>query len=444
MQKVLKETATHEKFQKVRKSKLNTLVKFTFTKLIFAGIFLYPLYLPAMNGILSMGYGPRNRSMGGANGAAPVDTSTILVNPAGMTWLPTSCDFALNIARLDHYIDTSGASGTIVNEEAGRQYNSIKYYPFPFAGMIYNPECSSFSFGILVAGIGGGAATYKYPRTNPTLLLEPNQEFNAAQTHSIYDTEASSQTLQTGVAVAYRYSDRLSIGACLNTDIQFFASDSLTSTPTGFVQTNGRGRSDIFYGIGLTLGGLYAINSDWSTGLTLVSPQWFEQSKLYKDLIPKFKLPPQIRLGVAFHPSSIPLLVSLDVKWLGWKTISPFKRQPANGGLGWKNQYILGLGLQYTLSASIMARCGYNYGKAPINGKKAFANALIPVFAEHHLCFGLEYELNERNTFALSAVYDFRKTIKDNGKGDVVSQLGKGTRVSTQSIDLAIGWTLKM
>lgn len=411
--------------------------------LVLAGQLISSANLQAINGIIGIGYGPRNRAMGGANGAAPVDISTITINPAGLTQLPTSCDLGININNTRSYIDTKHATGVAVNTAAGKQHTVLNYYPFAFAGAVYNPECSRLSFGISTIGVGGGGATYQKPRTNPFLLLEPNGTSTVAETKAIYDTTSGAQILQTGFAGAYLLSDQLSLGASLNTNILFFYSDSLVNTPLGLMQTKGRARLDVSYGLGFTLGGLYTINERLALGATYTSPQWFEQTKLYKDLIPKFRLPQQVRLGLAYRPSCS-LLLTMDVKWIGWQTVKLFGRKPINGGLGWQNQYAVGVGLQYSIMPSLIFRAGYNYGKAAINNKVVFANAFIPVTVEHHACIGFELQVNERNSLAISAVYDFRKTMKDNGKGDLVSQLGKGLRMSSQTTDIAFAWNLKL
>lgn len=403
-----------------------------------------PTYLSAINGIDGIGFGPRNRAMAGANGAAPVDSSTMMINPAGLTRLPTSCDMGADFIIIDPFMDTSHATGPIVNVPAGKQHAKLKYYLFPFTGAIYHPECSRFSIGISSIGVGGGGATYKNPRTSPSVLFEPNETTTVAETGAIFDTSSSAQIIQTSFSAAYQCTNQLSIGVSPLLNTFFFSSDSAISRSGRLIQTNGRGRLDVLYGIGFNVGGLYEFcNNKYAVGLAYTSTQWFQKSKLYPDLIPRFRLPQQVRLGFAYRPLC-PLLLTLDVKWIGWKTVDGFGRSPVNGGLGWHDQCAVGAGLQYTISRSLICRTGYNYGKAPIDNKVVFANAMIPVFVEHHLGLGLEYFLNARNSFAVSYVYDFRKTFKDNGRGDLVSRLGEGIRVSSQNQDIAFVWTLKL
>jgi long-chain fatty acid transport protein len=406
-------------------------------------LLLEPANLLALNGLEYMGIGPRNRAMGGANGAAPVDSSTILVNPAGLTQLPTSCDLGAQFTKISTFVDTRHAKGIAINTKAGLQHAVQRYYISPFTGIVYNPACSKWAFGLLNTGLASGGAVYRKPIVKPALLLEPVTTFNVGQTGAIYDTSAAGFIFHTSFAAAYSYSDQLSLGAAMNVDTFFFSADSAVSTPVGLVQTKGRGRLDISYGLGFSLGALYQINSEYSVGATFVSPEWFEQSKLYADLLPKFRLPPTVRLGFAYRSPCMPLLLTMDIKWIGWHQVRPFKISPANGGFGWRDQYTIGLGLQYNVSDALTARAGYNYGRATITSDKLFANALFPIWNVHHLSAGLEYQLTDRSFAAVALTYDFKKTFKENGKGDAVSKLGKGVKAGVQNTDITFAWSLR-
>jgi long-chain fatty acid transport protein len=411
--------------------------------LIAVLICLAPSSLWAINGAIFYGVGPRNRAMAGANCAAPVDSSTIMINPAGLSHLSTSADLGADVVYINGFVDTSHATGTIVNTKAGLQRPATRqrFYTTPFMGGIYNLRCSNWSYGMLCSGVASGGGTFQKPIVKPDLLLLPDPAYTAAQTKAIYDTGGSTYVLQTSFGAAYKLREQLSFGASLNTNVLLFSGDNAISTPLGLMQTEGRGRLDTSYGVGFTLGTLYDFNEQWAIGLTFVSPQWFEKSYLYGDLISKFRLPPQVRIGLAYRPNEA-LLLTADWKWLGWHQVEPWRSTPINGGLGWDDQHTIALGMQYEISSWVF-RAGYNYGKTPIRSDVGFANALIPCLQEHHVCLGCEFQLAQGSFIAVSAVYEFRNTIKDNGKGDLVSQLGKGTRISNQSANMDIAWTLK-
>lgn len=407
---------------------------------LFAFSALNQTLLFGLNGVQITGWGPRNEVMAGANGAAPVDVSTVTVNPAGLINLSSRADLGAGLVKLSLWANPKHATGPAVNTHTGKQNGLLDYYVQPFAGIIYNSECSKWAFGASSVALASGGVTYKKPIIKPELLLTPNGQ-TVAQTGALFDTSASAYILQTAFAAAYQWSDSLSLGAAFDIDTFLFSADAPISTPQGLKQTHGRGRLDVTYGFGLTLGALYTINDQWAAGLTVITPQWFEQNKLYADLIPKFRLPPEVRLGFAYRPYC-PLLLTFDVLWIGWNQVKPFKTTPAKGGFGWTDQFTFGLGLQYDINSSWIMRAGYNYGKTPIKSKVIFANALFPTHAEHTLSGGLEFFLNRQNSVALGVIYEIRSILKDNGQGDQISKLGKGFKSSAQATTFSGCWSL--
>lgn len=394
----------------------------------------------SLHGVQITGWGPRNQVMAGANCAAPVDVSTITINPAGMTKLTSRGDFGAGLVKLSLWENPKHATGPAVNILSGKQKGLLDYYVQPFIGMIYHPESSKLVFGASSVALASGGVTYKKPIIKPELLFAPNGQ-TVAETGDLFDTSASAYILQTGFAAAYDFSDKISVGATFDIDTFLFSSDAPISTQEGLKQTKGRGRLDVSYGFGFTFGALYTINDQLATGLTVITPQWFEQNKLYADLIPKFRLPPEVRLGFAYRPYC-PLLLTFDVLWIGWKHVKPFKISPVNGGFGWRDQFTFGLGLQYDINSTWIMRAGYNYGKTPIRSKVIFANSLFPIHTEHVISGGLELFLNSQNSIVIGLIYEFRNTLKDNGKGDQISKLGKGLKSSAQATTFSACWSL--
>ena len=94
----------------------------------------------AINGINFYGLGARSRAMGGANCAAPVDTSTIYTNPAGLGHIGCTADFGAHVLLADRDIDRSSATGGLVNTGAGIEESHQPVYVTPFSGVSW---CSS-------------------------------------------------------------------------------------------------------------------------------------------------------------------------------------------------------------------------------------------------------------------------------------------------------------
>jgi len=380
----------------------------------------------AINGLLFYGVGAKNRAMGGAGAAAPLDTSTILVNPAGLSDLGNSADIGAHLLRAHRSMDLTNANPTIVNTEARNQQSKQEYYMTPFSGMSYKADGSRWSFGAMIAGVAGEGANYNQSRTK-------------AGAAGGYDTQSFLFIIKGIPAVAYDVTDKLTIGVGVHINAALFSADIATAT---LAETAGDGRLEIAYGAGAQVGATYDINDQWSVGGSVTSKQYFEDFGRYVDLIPNFRLPPEIRVGFGYKP--IPkLLLAADYKWIGWETIALFNDDPTEGGFGWKNQNVLNLGAQYTINSSWTARAGFNYAPSSIKEDSTFANALVPTIYETHIAAGAEYRLGKHNSIALSVVRTLPNSQTDDGKGDLFSQLGQGTKIKYDGWDGDIQWTIR-
>lgn len=383
----------------------------------------------ALNGLLFYGVGARNRAMGGAGAAAPLDTSTILINPAGLSRIGTSTDIDMHVLDARRFLDTSG-SGPILDTAAGRQESGQTIYVTPFGGLSYKAPGSRWAFGVILAGVAGEGASYNHPRINPSLLTPPG---------STYDTSSFLFIIKGIPAVSYDVTDRLSVGVGIHINVAMFSSD-LALGKSGFPENSARGRLAVSYGIGVQTGALYKINNQWSVGGSFTSPQWF--TPFYRDLLPNFELPPEVRVGVAYRPTQ-KLLLALDYKWIGWSTVDLFGKLPTQGGFGWRDQHTIAAGVQYHFNRHWTGRMGLNYGRSPIPKDMTFANAIVPTVYETSLAVGGEYHFNKITSVAVSVVRTLPTQQSDTGKGDKFSQLGKGTTIGYNGWDADLQWTVK-
>ncbi|MGN2393189.1 OmpP1/FadL family transporter [Pelomicrobium sp. G1] len=390
----------------------------------------------AINGLLFYGLGAKNRAMGGAGAAAPLDTSTVLINPAGLSHIENSADIGVHFLNARRFLDTSNgrgiAQGGVVNTAPGKQDSDQDIYVTPFSGLSYRPAGSRWTFGATVAGVAGEGAQYGQPRIDPSLLTPPGAN---------YDTSSFLFIIKGIPAVSYAVTDQLSVGVGVHINAALFSTDSALGQP-GFPQTQGDGRLEIAYGIGGQVGVMYKIDRQWAVGASFTSPQVFTDFGRYEDIIPNFKLPPEVRVGAAYRPTD-KLLLALDYKWIGWTQVGLFDRLPSEGGFGWRDQHTVGAGVQYDWSQALTVRAGVNYGRTPLRDNVIFANALVPVVYETHLALGGEYRFDKRTSLSFSVVRTLRNTQTDNGTGDLFSQLGSGTRIGYNGWDADIQWSLK-
>jgi len=386
----------------------------------------------AINGLLFYGVGARNRAMGGANGAAPVDSSTVLINPAGVGRVGTTADLGVHLLQANRRMDTSNASNPagLVNTAAGNQDSGQKYYLTPTAGLTYKDSASKWGFGGLIAGVAGEGASYDRPRT--VLGIDPSGNDD-------FDTSSFLFIIKGIPAISYEVSDKLSVGFGLHINAALFSADILNAN---LVQTEGSGRLDIAYGIGAQIGFIYDINETWTVGGSYTSKQQFEDWELYEDLAPNFALPPEIRASVAFRPTD-KLLLTTDLKLIQWTSVDLFDKGPADGGFGWDDQLSIGVGLAYEFNDTFTGRAGINRADTNIKESSVFANALVPTIYETHLAIGGDLNIYKNNYISFSVVRTLENELTDNGQGDAFSQAGEGTRLQYDGWDLDVVWTVK-
>ena len=396
----------------------------------------------AINGLIFYGVGPRNRAMGGANGALPVDTSTILTNPAGLGKIGTRVDIGAHWLKAERFRDLSGTDPSIgvANTAAGNEDSGQTVYITPFSGLSYKAEDSKWAFGATIAGVAGEGAQYTSPRLNPALLT-PGQT---------YDTESFLFVLKAVPALSYDWSEDLTLGMGLQISAAFFSGDfavpTPNATPISFPQTNGRGKLEISYGYAVQIGAIYDINDQWSIGAAFQNKTRFEEFGPYKDVIPDFELPPEFRVGLAWHVTP-KLDLTLDYKWIGWEEIRLFDNKPTEGGFGYVDQHTVGMGMQYAFRPNIIFRSGINYGRSPVREDVVFANSLAPTVYQTSIAAGAEYKFGSqkhKQSIATSLVYKLGHVEKDDGSGDLFSQVGEGTRIGYRSgFDADIAWSIE-
>lgn len=412
--------------------------KFTQAKLL-GSIFILSLSMVAadamaINGLLFYGVGARNRAMGGANGAAPVDSSTILINPAGIGKVGNTTDLGVHLLQANRTLDTSGATNAVqpgfVNTAAGHQDSDQRWYLTPTSGITYRAPDSKWAFGGMIAGVAGEGASYTQPRTSLGIDPTGNDDF---------DTSSFLFIIKGIPAVSYQVNDQLSVGAGLHINAALFSTDALTGS---LVQTDGDGKLDIVYGVGAQIGMIYDLNDTWSFGASYTTEQWFEEFDLYHDLVPDFGLPPELRLGVAYRPTK-KLLLTADYKWINWEQLDLFDRKPAQGGFGWSDQHSIGVGAAYEFNDKVTGRMGFNYASTNIDDESTFANALVPTIYESHIAVGGDWNFYKNNHLSFSLVRALARKQRDPGTGDIFSQLGAGTEIGYDGWDVDVVWTVK-
>jgi long-chain fatty acid transport protein len=384
----------------------------------------------AVNAHQFTGNGSVQESMSGAGTAAPLDSATILLNPAGLVRVPNRLDFGVVIGIPVAHIDTSAAP--LGNAAAGKQENELEPFPIPAISASFELIKERLALGIGLFGVAGNAFSFKNSRLNPAI------------TGNAYDRYIDYRLFKFTPAISYAILDNLSIGAALHADYAIFGTDSAVGST--LAETAGGGRSENTIGFGGSFGILYSPLKQFSLGVCYTSRQIFPTLKKYSDFLKtSLDMPHQLKFGVAGTLFDR-WLIAADFHWINWSGITAYGAAPSEGGLGWKDQYIADVGTQVSVGPRKMVhlRAGYGYGSPPISDNVLFANTLMPLITKHNATFGIGVDLNDHWTLNTHFGINIINHMTESGTGDAVSKAGAGTKtdfmVYAGSFGLAYRW----
>lgn len=364
----------------MRQAKMVVLFIFVTLQLI-----AFPSLSYATNGMRLIGIGAVQRSMGGANVGLPLDTASTITNPAGILKLNKSMDFGVSFFAPTVEHTATGASHT---HSGVKQESDAKGYIIPAFGLVV-PVNEKLAFGMGAFGISGEGVDY------PTNIYG-----NVAFVDYAF--------MKFSPAIAYKVLDNLTIGFAPNLD---FAKMEYQAGSSSDPAHNGA----TAFGVGFTVGLLYDINEEFSLGYAFESRQWFEDfdfnTSSGTDSL-DFDQPSTMTLGLGYKPYET-LRLAFDIQWIDWSSIigsnQPAYTENSSGSgafdMAWQDQIVYKLGMEYDVTPKFTVRSGYNYGKNPLNSKRAFESLAFPAITEHHFTGGIGYHLNDDLEINLGFMY---------------------------------------
>lgn len=407
----------------------------------------------ATNGMRMPGFGSVQSSMGGASVAAPLDGTTLMTNPAGLTALESRFDLSASYFKpmVDYSASESqmpqGYSGAVVAQAGATLSSQRGASPIPAFAFVKSME-NGLTFGLGAFAVAGMGVDYA-------------QNLYGGTTYSSY--------LQGRFVpgLAYKVTDSLSIGVGVNLMVAQMKWD----VASGFGQKAHDTATSLGYGA--TVGVRWTPVPWASVGLAYETQSKFQEFTFdiaaHQGVNPAtfqpvqfaagtdrltFDQPMSATLGLSATPHEA-LLLAFDVQWLDWASTNGvnkpgFSSDPSATGampwdLAWKNQWVFKFGVQYSASKDLRVRAGYNYGRNPLQASCAFENIAFPAISEHHLSLGLGYDFG-RVTINAGGMYSPRSEITGSN-ANYPSQGGQAiasytTGMSQLTLDLGVGWRL--
>jgi len=338
----------------------------------------------AGNGIKMIGFGPVQRSMGGASVAVPLDSATTITNPAGMKDVGRRFDLGLSIVHAETKYDATTnlfAGFPLVLQNGATMESDARPFLVPALGGVF-PISKELTFGVGCYGVSGVCTDY------------PRNLYNNI-------TYVKYQAMKIAPALSLSYEDIFSVGVAANID--YATLDYEASLPGNRRHSNGKSVGG-GYTIGVLLKPMNALDvglpkDAFSVGVAFESEQWF--ADFVYDTIDgvdklSFNLPPTVTLGFGLRPLE-KLRMALDIEWIHWTDVLGHNKPRYNVNhsgaaawdTNWRDQTVCKLGAQYNLFKQVDLRVGYNYGRHPLRKERPFENIAIPAITQHHITGGL-------------------------------------------------------
>ncbi len=393
--------------------------------MVFLAMMFVSTQVFATNGMRMIGFGPVQRSMGGASVGVSLDAASILTNPAGMSELGGRVDFGASYFM--PMVEYKATGVTVPFDSVTNDGETIKSdrgaSPVPAFGLII-PVDDKLSFGIGAYGVAGMGVDY---RTN----LYQNI------------TYSSYSQMRFAPGLAYKINNMISVGAVLN--LMYATMEFDAGQPTA---APAMGASA--FGYGATLGVKITPIELVSIGLAYETKSVFQEfdfnTNSGDDTI-KFNQPSTATVGIGIKPIK-DLVLGFDVQWIRWSETNG-KNQPKyttnNSGaqswnLDWNDQFVYKVGVQYTVIPMLTVRAGYNYGKMPLNKDRAFENIAFPAVAEQHYTLGVGVNLGEKFALNIGGMYSPEATIKGSNPNQLITSYE--TKMSQYSIDVGLAYKI--
>ncbi|MDX9974657.1 MAG: hypothetical protein RBU21_16855 [FCB group bacterium] len=379
----------------------------------------------ASEGNQLLGQGPLQESLAGAGAATAYDSTWILLNPATLAFLDeTRVDGYAMLLTLTRRLEIEGPIGLISNRYAG-EMKDTKPFAFPGLALMWRGADGVFATGMM--GIEGDRVDF--PHSRSTLARIRNE-----------DRRTSLETAAIPFGYAREIGNGWAVGGAAVLGVSRLRTDSLTLR---LRPTQGDYHWDTALGAGAIVGVAWR-GEAWGFGASYRTRQHFQTFGKYEDLTQfPIDVPPQWQVGLAYRPRpNLELL--LDYRHIAWTEVPQFgKPTIPKGGLRWDDQDIVKLAASWTVSDRWTVRGGVSHGNSPIGPDEVFTNALFPATVETHLTLGFSRRLSERDEIHFAYDHAFDRTEEDNGKGDLFSHVGKGTKMGMVQDFFTVGYTRK-
>ncbi len=391
-------------------------------------------------GIIFPFSGPVSRSMGGANTAVAIDpVSTTYWNPAAMSDFQCN-SLAFGVDVLFPQVSTRTQFMSFIDETAGE----TGPIPLPYVGWVHQTANPNIKFGLSVAAVGGAKANYPSSTTNILFLPQGNSPLDVG---GLGRVSTAAQFMQIMPSLSFLMTERWSFAAAPTITLGQLEMEPFMMAPPDDADGSGVPRyptgsgARMHWGGGFQLSTYFKANEIWSLGATYRSRQEMDTFELLgtdelglpRILSAEVDLPAMFSLGLAYHGSAR-TMVAVDARYVansqadGWGD-SGFNPDGSLAGLGYGDQYLLGVGLRHRLAERWSIAGGYTFISAPLSDSEATIAVMAPLQYQHVYGVGGTRHLTANSEVNLAYNYSPRSELS----GLILAPTGPvpGTQVTT-------------
>ncbi|GAB4482486.1 MAG: hypothetical protein OHK006_01010 [Thermodesulfovibrionales bacterium] len=414
----------------------------------------------ATNGDNLISIGPISRAMGGVGIAAPQDAiSAVFSNPAAMCFGPycpgSEFNFGTTVfmpkakTRIKADAINAMTMGMIDGDTGWKDSDSDLFF-IPAVG-VSMPINQNLRFGLAAYGVSGLGVDYRHKFDLVPDSFAPM--FGRAAIHD-QDVYTNLSIMKIAPNIAYMVTPNFSIGASFHINQGSLDMGDGDGTSSGF-------------GFGGQIGAIYK-TGPLSFGIVYVLPQTIRHADVadfdgdfHTDTL-DLQSPQSLGFGIGYEPLPGQLLIEGNVKWLNWQNAKGYS------DFDWKDQWVFNAGIQFKPVKQLAIRAGYNYAENPVeehndwNGTPPFfpggGDTIdvqgrevprfnyevlrvtgFPAVVEHHVTFGIGYQVTKSLSIDLGYMHAFKKSIKEEGSfGGMPVKIESS--LSEDSIDFGITW----
>jgi long-chain fatty acid transport protein len=369
----------------------------------------------ALDGYFLIGYGPRQKALGGAGAADQRDAMALSVNPAGIVGLERQFALGMTAVIGDRGYVATGAPKLVA---PGEVQSGRPLFPVPNGGYI-QPIDNDSAWSIASYANGGINTAYDWGHWRPPFGGPLGGGFAGVDLQQAFMSVGYARRFITPVGpVTFGFGPTLAVQMVNAQGLKMLApysSNPWEMSDMGY---------DWSWGGGVRAGILWNVTDNLRFGFSGSTPMWMSRFDKYAGLFTNagsFDIPAQLQAGLAYD-----LLPNLTVMadWrhifysavpaLGNPTSPTLYRSLGSGdgpGFDWTDTDSASFGVEWRATPALALRAGYHYTSNPLRWRSVTVNILSPITNRHHAGGGASYAFTRNSSVDFSFVYAFKNSV---------------------------------